>query len=53
MTWSCSARKSSAIYARLRGTLSPELPRALGDAFQTRGPEGLRDELLRGVTRQR
>jgi hypothetical protein len=44
---------SSAIYARLRGTLSPELPRALGDAFQSRGPEGLRDELVREVTRQR
>jgi hypothetical protein len=47
------AAESSAIYARLRGTLSPELPRALGDAFQSRGPEGLRDELLREVTRQR
>jgi len=45
--------ESSAIYARLRGTLSPELPRALGDAFQSRGPEGLRDELVKGVTRQR
>ena len=44
---------SSAIYARLRGTLRPELPRALGDAFQSRGPEGLRDELVREVTRQR
>jgi hypothetical protein len=44
---------SSAIYARLRGTLSPELPRALGDAFQSRGPDGLRDELVREVTRQR
>jgi len=47
------AAESSAIYARLRGTLSPELPRALGDAFQNRGPEGLRDELVREVTRQR
>lgn len=47
------AAGSSAIYARLRGTLSPELPRALGDAFQTRGPEGLRDELVREVIRQR
>lgn len=47
------AAESGAIYARLRGTLSPELPRALGDAFETRGPEGLRDELLREVTRQR
>ena len=47
------AAESSAIYARLRGTLSPELPRALGDAFQSRGPEGLRDELVREVTRQR
>jgi len=44
---------SSAIYARLRGTLSPELPRALGDAFQSRGPEGLRDELVGELTRQR
>jgi hypothetical protein len=44
---------SSAIYARLRGTLSPELPKALGDAFQSRGPEGLRDELLRDLTRPR
>jgi hypothetical protein len=44
---------SSAIYARLRGTLSPELPRALGDAFQSRGPDGLQDELVREVTRQR
>jgi hypothetical protein len=44
---------SSAIYARLRGTLSPELPRALGDAFQSRGPDGLRDELVREVTRLR
>ena len=47
------AGESSAIYARLRGTLSPELPRALGDAFQSRGSEGLRDELVREVTRQR
>lgn len=47
------AAESGAIYARLRGTLSPELPRALGDAFQSRGPEGLRDELLREVTGQR
>ena len=47
------AAESGAIYARLRGTLSPDLPRALGDAFQTRGPEGLRDELVREVTRQR
>ena len=47
------AAESSAIYARLRGTLSPELPRALGDAFQIRGAEGLRDELVREVTRQR
>jgi hypothetical protein len=47
------AAESGAIYARLRGTLSPELPRALGDAFQSRGPEGLRDELVREVTRQR
>jgi hypothetical protein len=44
---------SSAIHARLRGTLSPELPRALGDAFQSRGPDGLRDELVREVTCQR
>jgi hypothetical protein len=47
------AAGSNAIYARLRGTLSPELPRALGEAFQSRGPEGLRDELVREVTRQR
>jgi hypothetical protein len=47
------AGESTAIYARLRGTLSPELPRALGDAFQARGPEGLRDELVQEVTRQR
>jgi len=47
------ASGSSAIYARLRGTLSPELPRALGDAVQTRGPEGVRDELVREVIRQR
>ena len=47
------AGSSNAIYARLRGTLSPELPRALGDAFQSRGAEGLRDELVREVTRQR
>jgi hypothetical protein len=47
------AGSSSAIYARLRGTLSPELPRALGNAFESRGPEGLRDELVREVTRQR
>jgi hypothetical protein len=47
------AAESSAIYLRLRGTLSPELPRALGDAFQSRGPEGLRDELVREVTRPR
>ncbi|HEY7652505.1 MAG TPA: hypothetical protein VIG07_06760 [Methylomirabilota bacterium] len=47
------AAGSTAIYARLRGTLSPELPRALGDAFQSRGPEGLRDELVREVIRQR
>ena len=46
------AGSSNAIYARLRGTLSPELPRALGDAFQSRGAEGLRDELVREVTRQ-
>ena len=44
---------SSAIYARLRGTLSPELPRALGAAFESRGPEGLRDELVGKLTRQR
>ncbi len=44
---------SSAIYARLRGTLSPDLPRALGDAFQSRGPEGLRDELVGELTRPR
>jgi enoyl-CoA hydratase/carnithine racemase len=43
----------SAIYARLRGTLSPELPKALEVAFQSRGPDGLRDELLRDLTRQR
>ena len=47
------AGSSNAIYARLRGTLSPELPRALGNAFESRGPEGLRDELVREVTRQR
>jgi hypothetical protein len=47
------AAESGAIYARLRGTLSPALPRALGDAFQSRGPEGLRDELVREVTRPR
>jgi len=47
------AGSSNAIYARVRGTLSPELPRALGDAFQSRGAEGLRDELVREVTRQR
>jgi hypothetical protein len=47
------AGESTAIYARLRGTLSPDLPRALGDVFQARGPEGLRDELVREVTRQR
>jgi hypothetical protein len=45
------ATESNAIYARLRGTLSPELPRALGDAFQSRGPDGLRDELVREITR--
>jgi hypothetical protein len=47
------ASESKAIYARLRGTLSPELPRALGDAFQNRGPEGLRDELVREITQSR
>jgi hypothetical protein len=47
------AGSSNAIYARLRGTQSPELPRALGNAFESRGPEGLRDELVREVTRQR
>lgn len=47
------AAESGAIYARLRGTLSPALPRALEDAFQSRGPEGLRDELVREVTRPR
>lgn len=47
------AGESTAIYARLRGTLNPDLPRALGDAFQERGPEGLRDELVREVTGQR
>ena len=47
------ATESNAIYARLRGTLSPELPRALGDAFQSRGPDGLRDELVREITRPR
>jgi hypothetical protein len=47
------AGESTAIYVRLRGTLSPALPRALGDAFQTRGPEGLRDELVQEATRQR
>ena len=47
------ATESNAIYARLRGTLSPELPRALGDAFESRGPEGLRDELVREITRPR
>jgi hypothetical protein len=47
------AGEQTAIYARLRGTLSPELPRALGDAFQARGPEGLRDELVPEVTRPR
>jgi hypothetical protein len=47
------AGESTAIYARLRGTLSPELPRALGDAFQNRGAEGLRDELVREITPQR
>jgi hypothetical protein len=41
------------IYARLRGTLNPELPKALRDAFQSRGPDGRRDELLRDLTRQR
>ena len=47
------AGESAAIYARLRGTLSPDLPRALGSAFESRGPEGLRDELVREVTGQR
>jgi hypothetical protein len=47
------ATESNAIYARLRGTLSPELPRALGDAFQSRGPDGLRDELVREITQPR
>jgi hypothetical protein len=47
------AAGSSAIYARLRGTLSPELPRALGEAFQSRGPEGVRDALVGELTRQR
>ena len=47
------AGESTAIYARLRGTLNPDLPRALGDAFQERGPDGLRDELVRQVTGQR
>jgi hypothetical protein len=47
------AGESGAIYARLRGTLSRELPRALGEAFQRRGPEGLRDELLGELTRRR
>jgi hypothetical protein len=47
------AGESGAIYARLKGTLSPELPRALGNAFENRGPEGLRDELVRGLIRQR
>ena len=47
------AGESTAIYVRLRGTLSPELPRALGDAFQARGPEGLRDQLIQEATRQR
>ena len=47
------AGESTAIYARLRGTLSQDLPRALGDAFQNRGPEGLRDDLVREVTGQR
>ncbi len=47
------ATDSSAIYARLRGTLSPELPRALGDALQSRGPDGLRDELVREIIGQR
>jgi hypothetical protein len=47
------AGESTAIYARLRGTLNPDLPRALGNAFENRGPEGLRDELVRDVTGQR
>ena len=41
----------SAIYARLLGAPSPELPEALGDAFQGRAPDRLRDELLRDLTR--
>jgi len=47
------AGESTAIYVRLRGALNPELPRALGAAFQERGPEGLRDELVGEVTRRR
>jgi hypothetical protein len=28
------------------------VPKALGEAFQSRDPDGLRDELLRDLTRQ-
>ena len=47
------AGESTALYARLRGTLNQDLPRALGEAFLDRGPDGLRDELVREVTGQR
>jgi hypothetical protein len=40
-----AAGEKNALYARLRGTLSPELPAALGEAIQTGGTDAVQREL--------
>jgi hypothetical protein len=40
-----AAGEKDALYARLRGTLSKELPAALGEAVQTGGTDAVRHEL--------
>lgn len=40
-----AANDESALYTRLRGTLSPDLPAALGEAVKSGGPEAVQHEL--------
>lgn len=40
-----AAGEKNALYARLRGTLSPELPAALGEALESGGTEAVQREL--------
>lgn len=41
-----AAGERSVVYGRLKGSLNPKLPEALGRSFDVEGPEALKDALL-------